>query len=148
MIESKLELTKRWAESPDSSLWNQKEIALILDMSPKTLEQARWKGDGFPYIKIQGKIRYKKEEIMKALTPCNNTSEYVEYTFKTQTFKFSKKDVDMLNKVVKIFEDKEICEDKVYEAALRLGFSMLISGHNKGHDIVDRTIKANPYFKF
>lgn len=46
------------------NLLNEAQAATYLGISPKTLQQWRWRGDGTPFIKLGGKmIRYRKSDL-------------------------------------------------------------------------------------
>ena len=51
--------------APDSMLFNQNTLAAILDCSTQLLERNRWAGEGVPYLKIGGKVLYRKSEVLE-----------------------------------------------------------------------------------
>lgn len=54
-----------------------KQLAEMLNMSPRTLEVHRIHGGGIPYLKFGGAVRYDMEDVKKYLEECkrNSTSE-------------------------------------------------------------------------
>ena len=45
-------------------LLNQTEVARRWGMSPRTLENWRWEGDGPPFLKVGHKVLYRLEDIV------------------------------------------------------------------------------------
>lgn len=45
-------------------LWNQKQTAEYLDVSPKWLERDRWIGAKIPYIKVGRSVRYRASDVV------------------------------------------------------------------------------------
>lgn len=44
-------------------LWNEQQLALFLQKSPRTLQQLRRTGGGPPFLKLGGSVRYDPEVI-------------------------------------------------------------------------------------
>jgi len=64
--------------APDTSLFNQKIVALVRDCSTATLERDRWAGGGIPFIKINRAVKYRKADVLAWLEqyqPQASTSE-------------------------------------------------------------------------
>lgn len=53
-----------WEAHPDT-LFSEKTIALIRNLSPFTIQKERWGKSGPKYIKVLGKILYKKSDIVE-----------------------------------------------------------------------------------
>ena len=51
------------AETSSDQLLNQTDFALRWGMSPRTLENWRWKGDGPPFLEVGHKVLYRLEDI-------------------------------------------------------------------------------------
>lgn len=49
------------------SLLNERQVAIILGLSRKTLSQWRWRKKGLQFIKIGRSIRYREEDIEEFL---------------------------------------------------------------------------------
>jgi hypothetical protein len=63
--QEKTNIRHEFYDAPLDSLFNDKTISIIVGCSIKTLQQSRWIGGGIPYIKIQGRILYKKSDVLK-----------------------------------------------------------------------------------
>jgi len=50
--------------APNTSLFNQKTVALVRDCSTATLERDRWAGGGIPFIKINRAVKYRKADVL------------------------------------------------------------------------------------
>ena len=48
----------------NEGLFNQKEIASVFGISCAKLERDRWLGEGIPYLKLGGFIRYRKANVL------------------------------------------------------------------------------------
>lgn len=64
---NRLQLINEFESAPDSMLFNQNTLAAILDCSTQLLERNRWAGVGVPYIKIGGKVLYRKSDVLAFL---------------------------------------------------------------------------------
>lgn len=64
---SRLQLLNEFELAPHSALFNQCTLAAVLNCSTQLLERNRWAGTGIPYIKIGGKVLYRKDEILNFL---------------------------------------------------------------------------------
>lgn len=64
---NRLQLIHEFESAPDSMLFNQNTLAAILDCSTQLLERNRWAGTGVAYIKIGGKVLYRKSEVLTFL---------------------------------------------------------------------------------
>lgn len=64
---NRLQLINEFESAPDSMLFNQNTLAAILDCSTQLLERNRWAGIGVPYIKIGGKVLYRKSDVQSFL---------------------------------------------------------------------------------
>ena len=64
---NRLQLINEFESAPDSMLFNQNTLAAILDCSTQLLERNRWAGIGVPYIKIGGKVLYRKSDVQMFL---------------------------------------------------------------------------------
>ncbi len=64
---NRLQLINEFESAPDSMLFNQNTLAAILDCSTQLLERNRWAGIGVPYIKIGGKVLYRKSDVQTFL---------------------------------------------------------------------------------
>ncbi|WP_019218394.1 helix-turn-helix domain-containing protein [Legionella tunisiensis] len=64
---NRLQLINEFESAPDSMLFNQNTLAAILDCSTQLLERNRWAGAGVPYIKIGGKVLYRKSDVIAFL---------------------------------------------------------------------------------
>ena len=76
---SDLELIKTFWDAPPEALFGQEVIALIMNLSVKTLESNRWRGRGLPFKKISGRILYQKSDVITFLEGhelVKSTSEY------------------------------------------------------------------------
>ena len=51
------------AETLSDRLLDQTEVARRWGMSPRTLENWRWRGDGPPFLKVGHKVLYRLEDI-------------------------------------------------------------------------------------
>ena len=63
-----------------TELLNANQVAEILDCTPATLANKRYKGDGPKFIKICGKIKYRKcdlEEFINSHAVRNSTSDRI-----------------------------------------------------------------------
>lgn len=64
---NRLQLINEFESAPDSMLFNQNTLAAILDCSTQLLERNRWAGEGVPYLKIGGKVFYRKSDVLEFL---------------------------------------------------------------------------------
>lgn len=64
---NRLQLINEFEFAPDSMLFNQNTLAAILDCSTQLLERNRWAGEGVPYLKIGGKVLYRKSDVIEFL---------------------------------------------------------------------------------
>jgi hypothetical protein len=64
---NRLQLINEFESAPDSMLFNQNTLAAILDCSTQLLERNRWAGIGVAYIKIGGKVLYRKSDVLTFL---------------------------------------------------------------------------------
>ncbi|KTD63883.1 MerR family transcriptional regulator [Legionella spiritensis] len=64
---SRIDLINEFEIAPQSTLFDQKTLAAVLDCSTHLLERNRWAGQGVPYIKIGRTVRYRKEDILTFL---------------------------------------------------------------------------------
>ncbi len=64
---NRLQLINEFESAPDSMLFNQNTLAAILDCSTQLLERNRWAGEGVPYLKIGGKVLYRKSDVIEFL---------------------------------------------------------------------------------
>lgn len=64
---NRLQLINEFESAPDSMLFNQNTLAAILDCSTQLLERNRWAGEGVPYLKIGGKVLYRKSDVLEFL---------------------------------------------------------------------------------
>jgi hypothetical protein len=62
--EDKLKILDFFWKSPEEALFTQKEVSVVLCVSTKTLECARWQGSGIPYRKIGGRVLYRKQDVI------------------------------------------------------------------------------------
>lgn len=67
-MEDKRDLTVEafWGSNPNT-LFTQKTIAKVFNVSEQKLEADRCNGRGLPYLKILGKVLYQKKEVQKYL---------------------------------------------------------------------------------
>lgn len=75
------ESVKVFWSSPPEAFFKQETIALIANCAIKTLESDRWKGGGIPFRKINGRILYKKSEVVNWLDGhpvVTSTSNYAD----------------------------------------------------------------------
>lgn len=66
--------------APQSTLFDQKTISIVLGCSTAKLERDRWQGGGIPFIKIGRLVKYRKADVLKWLDQYqsqNSTSETV-----------------------------------------------------------------------
>ena len=64
---NRLQLINEFESAPDSMLFNQNTLAAILNCSTQLLERNRWAGEGAPYLKIGGKVLYRKSDVLEFL---------------------------------------------------------------------------------
>lgn len=64
---NRLQLINEFESAPDSMLFNQNTLAAILDCSTQLLERNRWAGQGVSYLKIGGKVLYRKSDVIEFL---------------------------------------------------------------------------------
>lgn len=64
---NRLQLINEFESAPGSMLFNQNTLAAILDCSTQLLERNRWTGEGVPYLKIGGKVLYRKSDVIEFL---------------------------------------------------------------------------------
>ena len=64
---SRIQLINDFESAPESTLFDQKTLAAILDCSTQLLERNRWAGQGVPYLKIGRTVRYRKHDIINFL---------------------------------------------------------------------------------
>ncbi|MGQ3887965.1 helix-turn-helix domain-containing protein [Legionella sp. CNM-1927-20] len=64
---SRLDLLNEFESAPLSALFNQQTIAAVLSCSTQLLERNRWAGSGVPYLKIGGRILYRKSDVLEFL---------------------------------------------------------------------------------
>lgn len=64
---SRIDLINEFEIAPESTLFDQKTLAAVLDCSTQLLERNRWAGLGVPYIKIGRTVRYRKQDILNFL---------------------------------------------------------------------------------
>lgn len=72
------EANEEFWSSPDPSLFSQEIVSLIRNVSTKTLENERWRGCGPPFLKVRGRILYRKGDLVTWLEgsqSVNSTSE-------------------------------------------------------------------------
>lgn len=64
-------------DNPDVPL-DEFQAAKLLGCSVHTLRRARWAGDGIPYLKLGGLVRYQRQDIVdqKAASLRRSTSEH------------------------------------------------------------------------
>lgn len=76
---SNIELISLFWSAPSEARFDQFVTALIVGCSPKTLESNRWKRCGIPFAKVEGRVLYKKADVISWLESfpiVNSTSEY------------------------------------------------------------------------
>lgn len=66
-ITSRIELINEFDSAPETALFNQISIAAVLDCSKHLLERQRWVGAGVPYLKLGGRVRYRKKDVLDYL---------------------------------------------------------------------------------
>ena len=59
------ELIRIFWESHPESLFSEKTVALIRNLSPSTIQKERWGRKGPKYVKVEGKILYKKSDVIE-----------------------------------------------------------------------------------
>ena len=64
---SRLQLIQEFESAPSATLFNQNTLAAILDCSTQLLERNRWAGQGVAYLKIGGKVLYRKQDVLDYL---------------------------------------------------------------------------------
>lgn len=64
---NRLQLINEFESAPDSMLFNQNTLAAILNCSTQLLERNRWAGEGVSYLKIGGKVLYRKSDVLEFL---------------------------------------------------------------------------------
>jgi predicted DNA-binding transcriptional regulator AlpA len=67
-LENNLQITKRFWESPADSLWDQKELAVVLGLSEKWFEKYRWIKSGIKYFKLGSRVKYQKKNVLEWLS--------------------------------------------------------------------------------
>lgn len=73
------ELVKIFWEAPLSAFFGEEVVAPVVVRTRKTLQCDRWRGRGIPYRKTQGKILYKKADVVDWLEShalVTSTSQY------------------------------------------------------------------------
>lgn len=61
---SDTELISEFWSAPSEALFGQETIAPVLNKSIKTLEADRWRGKGIPFRKGNGRVTYKKADVL------------------------------------------------------------------------------------
>jgi len=77
---NRTQMLAEFYSAPDTSLFNQKSIAVIRDCSTYTLERDRWAGNGIPFLKIGRAVKYRKIDVLEWLAqyqPQRSTSEII-----------------------------------------------------------------------
>ncbi len=64
---SRIQLINEFESAPNTTLFNQKTVAAILDCSTQLLERNRWAGAGVSFIKIGRKVLYRKSDVLDFL---------------------------------------------------------------------------------
>ena len=64
---SRILLINEFESAPESTLFDQRTLAAVLDCSTQLLERNRWAGQGIPYLKIGRTVRYRKQDILNFL---------------------------------------------------------------------------------
>lgn len=67
-----------WA-APSEALFGQETIAPVLNKSIKTLEADRWRGRGIPFRKCNGRVTYRKADVLNWIESyelVTSTSQY------------------------------------------------------------------------
>ncbi|HAT1776577.1 DNA-binding protein [Legionella pneumophila] len=62
---SRLDLLNEFESAPESALFSQQTIAVVLSCSTQLLERNRWAGMGIPYLKIGRKVLYRKSDVQE-----------------------------------------------------------------------------------
>lgn len=78
---NRLTLINEFESAPDSTLFPQNTVAAVRCCTPALLERERWLGNGIPYIKINRRCLYKKQDVLDWINQhqkVSSTSEYVE----------------------------------------------------------------------
>jgi hypothetical protein len=63
-VRNRSEIVKEFYDAHNDDLFNTLTIAAVLTCSPATLERDRWAGDGIPYLKLRGRVRYRKSTVL------------------------------------------------------------------------------------
>ena len=64
---SRIQLLNEFESAPEAALFNQHTLAAVFNCSKQLLERNRWAGTGVPYLKIGGKVLYRKRDILDFL---------------------------------------------------------------------------------
>lgn len=61
---TRLQLIYEFESAPNTTLFNQKTLAAVLNCSIQLLERNRWAGRGVPYLKMGRKVLYRKSDVL------------------------------------------------------------------------------------
>lgn len=64
-LEKNFELVESFWRANENALFTQTTIAAVLCISVKTLESNRWLKEGINYIKMGGRVLYRKSDVIK-----------------------------------------------------------------------------------
>lgn len=73
------ELVSAFWAAPNEALFGQETIAPVLNKSIKTLEADRWRGKGIPFRKCNGRVTYRKADVLhwiESYELVTSTSQY------------------------------------------------------------------------
>lgn len=76
---SYLEQIQEFWGAPDPAFFGQQTISLVRGVSESTLENERWRGCGISYRKINGRVLYRKSDVVAWLESyelINSSSDY------------------------------------------------------------------------
>jgi hypothetical protein len=59
---------------PPEPLWNEQQAAIVLNVSPRTLQADRQRGGGIPFIKLGRIVRYDPKVVRRRLRAQTRTS--------------------------------------------------------------------------
>jgi hypothetical protein len=64
---SRLQLLEEFEAASPETLFKQETYCAVLACSPGKAERDRWAGNGVPFIKLGGAVRYRKSDILEYL---------------------------------------------------------------------------------
>lgn len=73
------ELISEFWSAPNEALFGQETISPVINKSVKTLEADRWRGKGIPFRKCNGRVTYRKSDVLNWIEShelVTSTSQY------------------------------------------------------------------------